>query len=81
MQSTRWSGPAVAPAAGIFGARDFLAIHSAIARLSADAGGVYDPATWTFSPHARPGRPEPYKVVRAFKARDGAIMSNPGERA
>jgi hypothetical protein len=64
--------------AGIFDARDFVAIQSAIARAGTDAGGIYDPVTKTFSPRARPDTPEFDEAMQAFRASRGAIMSNPG---
>jgi hypothetical protein len=64
--------------AGIFGARDFVAIQSAIARAGTDAGGIYDPVTRTFSPHAQPDTPECNKAMKTFRASRGAIILNPG---
>jgi hypothetical protein len=64
--------------AGIFDARDFVAVQSAIARAGEDAGGAYDPANRTFSPYAPPETPEFDQAMRAFKASRGAIIANPG---
>ena len=71
-------GRAVARIAGIFGARDFVAIQSAVARAAMSAGGIYDPATRAFSPHARPATPEFDDAVKAFDATRRAILLNPG---